>query len=124
MWRFRHRQAKRDLRYGSIRLANDGHRYQRDCMNSACELLNAQALGRVVPGTEQWLLRNVSLSVCAGECLAIVGRTGSGKTLLLRSLALLDAVDEGQVRWHGQPIAARDVPTFRRHVIYLHQRAA
>jgi putative ABC transport system ATP-binding protein len=37
-------------------------------------------------------------------------------------LALLDAIDSGQVLWHGQPIRNQDVPGFRRRVIYFHQR--
>jgi UDP-glucose/iron transport system ATP-binding protein len=93
-------------------------------MDSAGVLLEAQNLGRVAPGTQQWLLRDVSLTVRGGERLAIVGPTGSGKTLLLRSLALLDPIAKGQILWLGHPIGARSVPDFRRHVTYLHQRPA
>jgi putative ABC transport system ATP-binding protein len=91
-------------------------------MNAARTLIEARDIGRLAPGTQHWLLRNVSLAVRGGERLAIVGPTGSGKTLLLRSLSLLDGVDEGQVLWLGQPIAAERVPNYRRHVTYLHQR--
>ncbi|MDA1013774.1 MAG: DUF3386 family protein [Planctomycetota bacterium] len=45
------------------------------------------------------LLDDVSLTIAAGERLAIVGPTGSGKTLLLRALALLDPIDSGEIRW-------------------------
>jgi putative ABC transport system ATP-binding protein len=93
-------------------------------MDSANVSLEAKNLGRLASGTQQWLLRDVSLSVSGGERLAIVGPTGSGKTLLLRSLALLDPIAEGQILWLGQPIRARSVPDFRRQVTYLHQRAA
>jgi putative ABC transport system ATP-binding protein len=93
-------------------------------MQSADKLLEAVNIGRLVPGTRHWLLRNVSLTVRRGERLAIVGPTGSGKTLLLRSLALLDPIAEGQILWLGQPIRARSVPAFRQDVTYLHQRPA
>ena len=93
-------------------------------MDSAGALLEAQDLGRFIPGTQQWLLRDVSITVRGGERLSIVGPTGSGKTLLLRSLALLDPVAAGQILWRGQPIRARSVPDFRRQVMYLHQRPA
>ncbi|MBI3838811.1 MAG: ATP-binding cassette domain-containing protein [Planctomycetia bacterium] len=93
-------------------------------MDSAGVLLDAQGLGRFVPGTQQWLLRDVSLAVRGGDRLAIVGPTGSGKTLLLRSLALLDPIDEGRVLWLSQTISARLVPAFRSQATYLHQRPA
>jgi putative ABC transport system ATP-binding protein len=93
-------------------------------MDSAGVLLEAQDLGRCVPGTEQWLLRDVSLAIRGGERLVIIGPTGSGKTLLLRSLALLDPITKGQVLWLGQQVTARAVPDFRRQVTYLHQRPA
>jgi putative ABC transport system ATP-binding protein len=70
------------------------------------------------------LLTDVSLSLAAGERLAVVGPTGSGKSLLLRSMALLDPVDAGDVRFRGRKVTAARVPDFRRQVIYLHQRPA
>jgi putative ABC transport system ATP-binding protein len=68
------------------------------------------------------LLRGVSLAVRAGERVALAGPTGAGKSLLLRALALLDPIDEGEVRYRGEPTAALDVPTFRGRVSYLSQR--
>ena len=69
------------------------------------------------------LLDKVSLSVSAGEKWAVTGPTGSGKTLLLRALALLDPIDEGALHWKGGAIAADQFPQYRSDVIYLHQRA-
>jgi len=70
------------------------------------------------------LLDDVSLAVAPGERLAIVGPTGSGKTLLLRTLARLDPVDAGEIRWNGEPVLGNAVPRFRARVMYLHQRPA
>lgn len=86
-------------------------------------LLEAHGIGRREPNGSQWLLDDVSLSVRAGETIAVVGPTGSGKTLLLRSLALLDPLDAGRILWRGERISASSVPSFRSCVIYLHQRA-
>lgn len=68
------------------------------------------------------LLDDVSIEIRGGDRIAIVGPTGSGKTLLLRAMALLDSVDAGHVRWHGGEVRRDDVPAFRSHVTYLHQR--
>ena len=51
----------------------------------------------------------------------MLGATGAGKSLLLRSLALIDGLDAGELRWHGETIRASQVPIFRSKVVYLHQ---
>jgi putative ABC transport system ATP-binding protein len=93
-------------------------------MNPTQLLLEARGIGRRLPGGNDCLLQDIWLEVRAGERLALVGPSGSGKTLLLRSLALLDPLDAGEICWQGQPVLASAIPDFRRHVIYLHQRAA
>lgn len=86
-------------------------------------LVGAERLAR--RGEEdEWLLRDVTLEIGAGDRLAIVGPSGAGKTLLLRLLALLDEPDEGRVLWRGEAVADHDVPGYRRRVVYLHQRPA
>jgi heme ABC exporter ATP-binding subunit CcmA len=48
-----------------------------------------------------YALRNVTLSIGAGDCLAIVGRNGSGKTTLLRVAGQLVRPGRGRVSWSG-----------------------
>ena len=43
------------------------------------------------------ILKGVSLSVSAGDVIAIVGPSGAGKTTLLRCLNLLERADEGEI---------------------------
>ena len=89
-------------------------------------LLEAEGLcRRAADGTV--LIDRASLTVRAGERLGIEGPTGSGKSVLLRALALLDPVDPaggGTLRYRGAPVADRDVPRFRSRVSYLHQEPA
>jgi putative ABC transport system ATP-binding protein len=87
-------------------------------------LLEASRVGRRAPATDKWLLRDVILRVDVGARVAVVGASGSGKSLLLRALALLDPLDEGAITWRGAPAGARGVPDYRRQVMYLHQQPA
>ncbi len=83
-----------------------------------------QALGLRRRVGERELLGDVALELQLGQRLALVGATGSGKTLLLRALALLDPVDAGEVRYRGEAVRGDAVPVFRSRVSYLHQRPA
>ena len=53
------------------------------------------------------VLRGVSLGVQAGEVKVVIGPSGSGKSTFLRCLALLEPVDAGEVRMHGERIGVR-----------------
>jgi heme exporter protein A len=67
---------------------------------------------------EAHVLRGVSFSVNAGECLQITGANGSGKTTLLRALCGLAPLEEGRVRWRGADIAA-DLQAYHGELAYL-----
>ena len=67
---------------------------------------------------DRTLFRNVSFKLDAGGLLHVAGANGSGKTSLLRMLCGLGAVDEGEVRWHGEPIH-RLREAYWREVVYL-----
>jgi putative ABC transport system ATP-binding protein len=86
-------------------------------------LLEGRQIGRRAASGD-WLLRAVNLQIRAGERIAVSGPSGSGKTLLLRALARLDPIDEGDVLWRGESVRGGRTPEFRRQAIYLHQRAA
>ena len=48
----------------------------------------------------------LSFGLAAGELLALTGRNGSGKTSLLRVLALLLRPETGTIRWQGADVLA------------------
>lgn len=58
------------------------------------------------------VLDGISLSLGAGESLALLGRNGVGKTTLLRTLMGLTSLHGGSLRWRGEDLAAQ--PTYRR----------
>lgn len=49
-------------------------------------------------------VRGVSLSVRAGELMAVFGTNGSGKTTLFKAVAGLIPVQAGRIVWHGEDI--------------------
>jgi multiple sugar transport system ATP-binding protein len=64
-------------------------------------------------------LRGVDLDVAPGELLVILGPTGAGKTTLLRTIAGLEAPDEGVVRMAGSDVTA--LPPAQRDVALVFQ---
>lgn len=77
--------------------------------------LSAEGVGFVYPdGTRA--LSDVSLSIAAGECVAIVGQNGSGKSTLVRHFNGLLRATEGRVVVDGQVIGKRHVAQLARLV--------
>ncbi len=76
-------------------------------------ILDVDKLTTGYPG-ERDIVRSVSLTLAAGECLLICGHNGSGKSTLLKALAGLLPVRSGRLCWDDRPIAPRrpGAPTY------------
>jgi ATP-binding cassette, subfamily B, bacterial len=68
------------------------------------------------PDSTEWALRHVTLTVEPGETLALVGSTGSGKSVLAALLSRLYDVTEGEIRIDGQDIRELSLPALRKAV--------
>ena len=84
--------------------------------------LEAQNLG--VAFGDDWVFRNLSFRLGDGNRVALTGPSGSGKSLLLRCLAMLHRFDEGVIKLDDKGIDGARVPQFRSEVMYVPQRSA
>jgi ABC-type polar amino acid transport system ATPase subunit len=66
------------------------------------------------------ILRGVSIDVARGEIVALMGLSGSGKTTILRSIAGLEAFDDGEIDVDRVTLRARMGPSAARRA--LHQK--
>lgn len=62
------------------------------------------------------VLRDLSLSVEPGEYVAIVGKTGCGKSTLVRLLLGFETPEKGAVYYDGKNVSSLDLPSLRRHI--------
>jgi len=62
------------------------------------------------------VLRDISFTVEAGQTVAIVGNTGSGKTTIISLLNRLYEIDRGAIRIDDIPLADWDLDVLRRNI--------
>lgn len=70
---------------------------------------------------EEPALRGVSFDLPADQTLAIVGRTGSGKSTLVRMIPRLLEPDAGRVTVDGHDVSTIPLETLRQHMGYVPQ---
>jgi len=97
---------------------------QPSAINSS-SMIAVRALAKKIG--EQEILRGVDLEVRTGETLAIIGRSGGGKSVLLKHLVGLMEPDAGEIWIEGQNIIGlneRQLGTIRKKVGILFQGGA
>ncbi|MDE7353050.1 MAG: ABC transporter ATP-binding protein/permease [Acetatifactor sp.] len=65
------------------------------------------------PGSERWILRNISFQIEPCEKIAIVGYNGAGKTTLVRLIMRLYDPTEGMILLNGFDIREYDIDEYR-----------
>ncbi len=84
------------------------------------DLLSIDALAKAYGGAVA--LRGASLTLHAGETLALMGENGAGKSTLIKILAGAAAADSGQIRLAGERIAPRSpAEAHRLGLRFIHQ---
>ncbi|MCL7938048.1 MAG: ABC transporter ATP-binding protein/permease [marine benthic group bacterium] len=73
------------------------------------------------PGTERWVLEGISFRIPAGQTVAIVGATASGKSTLVRLIPRLYDATRGTVRLDGVDVRSLALDQLRRSVAMVPQ---
>ncbi|MEG0570584.1 MAG: ABC transporter ATP-binding protein, partial [Oscillospiraceae bacterium] len=62
------------------------------------------------------ILKNINFSIKAGDTIAIMGETGSGKTSLVSLLSRFSDVTSGEITIYGIPVKEYDVKSLRKSI--------
>src|SRR5579864_6250169 len=76
---------------------------------------------------EQQVLKSIEFEAAKGETVAVLGRSGTGKSVLLKLLVGLQTPDDGEIRLCGEAIRElkpRALNEVRKKVGFLFQQAA
>ena len=85
--------------------------------NETPPLLRMRGITKRFPGVVA--LQGVSLSLRAGEVLALMGENGAGKSTLMKVLGGVQAPDEGEISIDGTPVVLQNVKASKAHGIAL-----
>ena len=73
------------------------------------------------PRTTQMILRDLNCTIRAGECVALVGHNGAGKTTIVKLLTRLYEPTEGTILIDDIPVEEYDLEDLRRHIGVIFQ---
>jgi ATP-binding cassette subfamily B protein len=73
------------------------------------------------PDSDRWAVRHLSLTLTAGEVVALVGENGAGKTTIVKLLARLYDPTEGRILLDGCDLRDYDLTDLRRNIGVIFQ---
>ena len=73
------------------------------------------------PGTERWVLEGISFQITAGQTVAVVGATASGKSSLVKLIPRLYDATRGRVRLDGVDVRDLELDQLRQAVAMVPQ---
>ena len=85
-------------------------------------LISTKDLSFSYPGQETLVLKNLTLDLEQSQKIAILGKTGSGKSSLLQLLVRNYDANQGQLLLAEKPISAYSENTLRNQICFLTQR--
>jgi PrtD family type I secretion system ABC transporter len=112
------READKRLRVLFEKVENDPARLS---LPAPAGKITVNGLTSVVPGTRTTVLKNVSFNLGAGETLAVVGPSGSGKSSLIRHLVGVWTPAAGDIRLDSAELQNWNNDELGRHLGYLPQ---
>ncbi|MEY4259236.1 MAG: hypothetical protein RL656_209 [Bacteroidota bacterium] len=78
-------------------------------------------VGLTYPDTGICALKNIQLHIKAGEKIAIIGKTGSGKSSFAELLLRMNDVSEGEILFDGVPVKELNLGRLREQIGYVPQ---
>ena len=96
---------------------NDNEKFE-----TKVRLISAKDLSFSYPGQETLVLKNLTLDLEQGQKIAILGKTGSGKSSLLQLLVRNYDANQGELLLAEKPIFSYSEETLRRQICFLTQR--
>ena len=78
-------------------------------------------VGLTYPDTGICALKNIQLHIKAGEKIAIIGKTGSGKSSFAELLLRMNDVSEGEILFDGVPVKNLNLGRLREQIGYVPQ---
>ena len=115
-----------------------------EALNSVAEIMNAKDVevnigkknipeikGKVdfdnvyyrYPGNEQYVLQNFNLHVSPGECIAVVGASGSGKSTIMNLIIGLLTPTSGEIRIDDKPMSEFNLSEYRHFISVVPQNS-
>ena len=96
---------------------NDNEKFE-----TKVRLISAKDLSFSYPGQETLVLKNLTLDLEQGQKIAILGKTGSGKSSLLQLLVRNYDTNQGELLLAEKPISSYSEETLRGQICFLTQR--